>query len=192
MIRTDRVIDAKGLSCPMPIIKTKKAIKEMQPGTVLEVLATDKGSTADLKAWAESSGNQYLGTVEADGTLKHYIRRSGEEELREKKFPQVVSNDELLTALNDENVQIIDVREYAEYAFEHIKGAISIPISDLESKMEQLDKEKAIYVVCRTGNRSDMACQQLAAADFPNVKNVVPGMSEWNGPTEKSIEEETK
>ena len=58
MIRVDMTVDAKGLSCPMPIVKTKKAINDLQPGQVLEVQATDKGSKADIKAWAESTGHQ--------------------------------------------------------------------------------------------------------------------------------------
>ena len=64
MIKTDFVLDAKGLACPMPIVKTRKIMKEMEPGNVLEVQATDKGSTADLKAWAEGSGHDYFGTTE--------------------------------------------------------------------------------------------------------------------------------
>lgn len=60
MIKTDNVLDAKNVACPLPIIKTKKAMKDLSPGQVIEVQATDEGSTADLKAWAESSGNHYL------------------------------------------------------------------------------------------------------------------------------------
>lgn len=51
MIQTDMIVDAKGLACPMPIVKTRKAMKELAPGNVMEIQATDKGSTADLKAW---------------------------------------------------------------------------------------------------------------------------------------------
>jgi len=50
MIQVDMTIDAKGLSCPMPIVKAKKAIHKLQPGQVLEVQATDKGSKADMKS----------------------------------------------------------------------------------------------------------------------------------------------
>ncbi|MEI2400959.1 sulfurtransferase TusA family protein, partial [Paenibacillus phytohabitans] len=63
-LKTNSVLDAKGLACPMPIVKTKKAMNHLEGGQVLEVLATDKGSKADLKAWAESTGHQYLGTLE--------------------------------------------------------------------------------------------------------------------------------
>src|SRR5699024_1315250 len=77
------VLDAKRLACPMPIVKTKKAIKNINPGEVMEVQATDKGSKADLKAWAESTGHQYLGTIEQGETLKHYVRKARESETKE-------------------------------------------------------------------------------------------------------------
>ena len=67
MIQSDNVLDAKGLACPMPIVKTRKMMKEMEDGQVLEVQSTDSGTTADLQAWAESVGHQYVGNVkEAD------------------------------------------------------------------------------------------------------------------------------
>ncbi|MCG3086493.1 sulfurtransferase TusA family protein [Sporosarcina cyprini] len=188
MIQTDMKLDAKGLACPMPVVKTKKIMQELAPGKVLEVEATDKGSIADIKAWAESVGHQYIGVHEEDGVITHYLRKTTGEEAEEKRFPHVVSNEELQEALAaDEDVQIIDVRESAEYAFGHIPGAISAPFGELEAIMNSLDKEMSLYVICRTGNRSDMAAQKLADAGFRNVKNVVPGMSGWNGSSQKSM-----
>lgn len=188
MIQSNVVLDAKGLACPMPIVKTRKAVKELEPGEVIEVQATDKGSTADLKAWAESAGHQYLGTIEAEGHLKHYVRKSAGEEKNEQRHPHTVSNEDLQSIL-ERNIGavVLDVREKAEYAFSHIPSALSIPLGDLKNHVEKLPKEETIYVVCRTGNRSDLASQQLAEAGFTDVKNVVPGMSAWNGPIEKSI-----
>ena len=72
-IKTDIVLDARGLACPMPIVRTKKTMKTLEPGQVVEVQATDKGSTADLRAWANSTGNQYLGTIE-DGDVTASLR----------------------------------------------------------------------------------------------------------------------
>lgn len=186
MIQTNFVVDAKGLSCPMPIVKTKKALNELEAGQVLEVQATDKGSTADIKAWAESTGNQYLGTVEQDAVLKHYIRKARTEERKEETaFPHVMTNEELLVKINNgESMTILDVREPAEYAFGHIPGAVSIPLGELDEKVEQLNANDTIYVICRTGTRSDMAAQKLSENGFASVYNIVPGMSAWNGPTE--------
>lgn len=184
----NKVLDAKGLACPMPIVKTKKEMTILEPGQVLEIQATDKGSTADLKAWATSTGNQYLGTIEEGDILKHYLRKaSSEEEKSETSHPDVVSLDDLLKKLEgNENISILDVREQAEYAFGHIPGAINIPLGELERRFDELNKEDHLHIICRTGNRSDLAAQQLTAKGFQNVKNVVPGMKDWSGPINKN------
>ncbi|GKY86391.1 sulfurtransferase TusA family protein [Sinisalibacter aestuarii] len=56
----DQVLDAKGLNCPLPILKTKKAIKGMTPGQVLQVMATDPGSIADMTAFCNQTGNELM------------------------------------------------------------------------------------------------------------------------------------
>jgi rhodanese-related sulfurtransferase/TusA-related sulfurtransferase len=185
-LKTDFVLDAKGLACPMPIVKTKKAMTNLDAGQVLEVQATDKGSKADMKAWAQSSGHQYLGTIEEGEVLKHYLRKSSGEEKTERKHPNTVSNEELQKKIEEsnENMMIIDVRESAEFVFNHIPNAVSIPLGELETRLHELQKEKEIFVVCRTGSRSDFAAQKLAESGFTKVVNVVPGMSEWSGKTE--------
>lgn len=183
-IESNVMLDAKGLACPMPIVRTKKAIKDMEAGQVLEVQATDKGSKADIRAWAESTGHQYLGTVEEEDVLKHYLRKSSDEESAEKTFPHVADNTQLEQKLQSgEPVVVLDVRESAEYAFKHIPNAVSIPLGDLDNRLGELNKQDEIYVICRTGTRSDMAAQMLSASGFERVINVVPGMSGWTGPT---------
>lgn len=183
-IKANVTLDAKGLACPMPIVKTKKAMTDMEPGQVLEIQATDKGSKADMKAWAGSSGHQYLGTIEEGEVLTHYIRKASADETVEKKHPHVINNEELEKMLKaNEPISVLDVRESAEYAFNHIPNAISIPLGELEERAGELDKEKALYVVCRTGNRSDLAAQKLTEKGFGRVYNVVPGMSQWDGKT---------
>lgn len=183
-IKSNLVVDAKGLACPMPIVRTKKAMNDLEAGFVMEVQATDKGSKADIQAWAKSAGHQYLGTIEDGDVLKHYIRKSTGEEKEELKHPLVTKNADLVALLSDDSAIILDVRESAEYAFNHIPGAISIPLGELEERVNELDKSKKIFVVCRTGNRSDFAAQKLASNGFEHVYNVIPGMSGWNGPTE--------
>ncbi|WP_313891980.1 sulfurtransferase TusA family protein [Psychrobacillus sp.] len=187
-MKSDVLLDAKGLACPMPIVKTKKAMTNLDGGQVLEVHATDKGSKADLQAWAESTGHQYLGTLEQDGVLKHYLRKSSNDEAIERKHPYVISNEGLQEKLRaNEATIIVDVREEAEFAFNHIPTAISIPLGELENHLHELDKEAELYIVCRTGSRSDFAAQKLAASGFEKVLNVVPGMSTWTGHTDKKI-----
>lgn len=186
-IKADHILDAKGLSCPMPIVKTKKALNELNPGQVIEVQATDKGSTVDIQAWANSAGEQYLGTIKTGDVLKHYLRKSDPgEEKNPAKHPYVNSLQDLQEKIDDkESMTILDVREAAEYAFGHIPGAKSIPLGDLEERMAELNADDHIYVICRTGNRSDFAAQKLSKKGFKHVFNIVPGMTEWNGPTEK-------
>ncbi|KOF08895.1 hypothetical protein AC739_17940 [Planococcus glaciei] len=187
MIKTDQILDAKGLACPMPIVRTKKAMKDLEPGQVIEVQATDKGSLADMKAWAKSSGNQYLGSSEEGNVLKHYLRKADQtEEKEEVQFPHTVTNAELQEQLGRSDVLLLDVREPAEYAFGHIEGAVSIPLGELETRVQELDAEKEVFVICRTGNRSDLAAKQLAEKGFGRVKNAVEGMSQWAGETKQS------
>lgn len=187
MIQTDKVLDAKGLACPMPIVKTRKALKDMEPGQVIEVQATDKGSLADIKAWAKSSGNQYLGTSEVGEVLKHYLRKADQlEEKEEAQFPHTLTNDELQEQLGRDDVILLDVREPAEFAFGHIPGAVSVPLGELEKRAEELNPEKEIFIICRTGNRSELASKQLVEKGFGNVKNAIEGMTQWNGPIEKT------
>ncbi|WP_042224020.1 sulfurtransferase TusA family protein [Oceanobacillus manasiensis] len=187
-ISANEILDAKGLACPMPIVKTKKAIKNLQPGEVIEVQATDKGSTADIKAWAESTGHQYLGTVENSDVLKHYLRKASDEETKkETKHGAVTDLEELRRKIEEgEDIAVLDVREPAEFAFGHIPGSVNIPLGDLEKRYSELNKDSEVLVICRTGSRSDLAAQKLTEKGFQDVSNVVPGMAEWQGPTNKN------
>ncbi|AVX09311.1 MULTISPECIES: sulfurtransferase TusA family protein [Priestia] len=73
-MESNKVIDAKGLACPMPIVKTKKAMNELEAGQVLEIHATDKGAKNDLAAWAKSGGHELLHTEEGD-VFKFWIKK---------------------------------------------------------------------------------------------------------------------
>lgn len=187
MIQTNHVLDVKGLACPMPIVKTRKKIKDMEDGQVLEVQSTDSGTTADLRAWAESAGHQYVGHVKAGEVWSHFLRKTGSEEQMSKAYPFTIDNDQLMERLQTPGAVLIDVREEAEYAFVHIPGALSIPLGELDERMPYLDKNDKFFLVCRTGNRSDMACRKLAQNGFECVTNVVPGMSEWKNEMENTI-----
>jgi tRNA 2-thiouridine synthesizing protein A len=68
-------LDARGLKCPMPIVKTAQAIKTVSPGELLEVLATDPGSVADFSAWSRSTGNTLVTSGEQDGVYRFVLRR---------------------------------------------------------------------------------------------------------------------
>ena len=72
----EKTLDARGLKCPMPIVKTSKAIKDITVQGVLKVLATDPGSVSDIFAWCKSTGNELLDKSKDDGVFKFYIRRT--------------------------------------------------------------------------------------------------------------------
>lgn len=73
----DKELNAKGLDCPLPILKTKKALSELQPGQVLKVLATDPGSRQDMVAFTNQTGNALLHTGEEGGALVFFLRKKG-------------------------------------------------------------------------------------------------------------------
>ncbi|MGY5856401.1 MAG: sulfurtransferase TusA family protein [Candidatus Thorarchaeota archaeon] len=67
--------DASGLRCPMPILKTKKAIQDIEIGEILKVIATDVGTKKDFPAWSSRTGNEILELVEESDRLVWYIKR---------------------------------------------------------------------------------------------------------------------
>ena len=69
-------VDAKGQSCPGPLVSLAKALKDARAGEVFELLSTDPGSKSDVPSWAELSGNELLETGEADGVYRYLIRKS--------------------------------------------------------------------------------------------------------------------
>jgi tRNA 2-thiouridine synthesizing protein A len=68
-------LDAKGLKCPMPIVKTAQAIRTIASGELLEVLSTDAGSVADFAAWSRSTGNEIVEQTIQDGVYRFVLRR---------------------------------------------------------------------------------------------------------------------
>lgn len=76
-IKADSTLDAKGLSCPMPLLKTKKAIGNIQSGQILEVIGTDPGTKNDLPGWCERSGHTFLGADEAGGGVIRFFIKKG-------------------------------------------------------------------------------------------------------------------
>ncbi|MFC7319628.1 sulfurtransferase TusA family protein [Halobacillus campisalis] len=74
-MNSTKVLDAKGLACPMPIVKTKKEMKELETGDILEIHATDKGAKSDLAAWAKSGGHEFLKDEEENDVLKFWIQK---------------------------------------------------------------------------------------------------------------------
>ena len=72
----DQELDVRGLNCPLPILKTKKALNTMQSGETIHVLATDPGSVLDFKAFAIQTGNHLLELNETDGVFSFLIKKA--------------------------------------------------------------------------------------------------------------------
>lgn len=74
-IKVEKVVDARGTSCPGPILAAKKGIVDVKVGEVMEILATDSGTQKDIPAWAKKMGHEYLGIIEDAGDFRLYVKR---------------------------------------------------------------------------------------------------------------------
>ena len=74
LLEITQTIDARGLSCPMPIVKTAQAVKPLPSGAVVELLATDAGSIKDVAAWCRATGNELIEQT-SDGTVYRFVIR---------------------------------------------------------------------------------------------------------------------
>ena len=74
-INVDKELDARGLNCPLPILRTKKALTDMGSGQVLRILATDPGSVKDFEAFARQTGNPLLGSEATDGQFVFLLQK---------------------------------------------------------------------------------------------------------------------
>ena len=73
--KPDHSLDCKGLCCPEPILHTKKALKEMRVGQILEMVSTDAGSKPDIRAFTKRTGQELLQVIESDGLFIFYVRK---------------------------------------------------------------------------------------------------------------------
>ncbi len=73
----DQELDARGLNCPLPILRAKKALNDLTSGQVLRILATDPGSVKDFEAFAQQTGNELLESTEKDGEFHFLLRKAG-------------------------------------------------------------------------------------------------------------------
>jgi tRNA 2-thiouridine synthesizing protein A len=71
----DKELDARGLNCPLPILRAKKALTDMQSGQVLHIIATDPGSVKDFQAFAKQTGNELLSQAENNKEFEFFIKR---------------------------------------------------------------------------------------------------------------------
>lgn len=71
----DRELDVRGLNCPLPILRTKKALADMSSGEILRIQATDPGSVKDFQAFARQTGNELLSSTEAQKIFEYFLKR---------------------------------------------------------------------------------------------------------------------
>jgi tRNA 2-thiouridine synthesizing protein A len=71
----DREVDARGLACPLPILRAKKALAQMHTGQILKIVCTDRGSIRDFQAFAKQTGNDLLRQVTVEPEFIHFLRR---------------------------------------------------------------------------------------------------------------------
>jgi len=74
-IKVDKSVDARGTSCPGPLLAAKKAIGQIEKGQIMEVLSADEGTRRDIPKWCTKKGYEYLGTVEESGFFKIFLRK---------------------------------------------------------------------------------------------------------------------
>ncbi len=71
----DKELDARGLNCPLPILRTKKSLSDMSTGQVLKIMTTDPGSTKDFQAFAKQTGNALLSSAEVDKVFTFFMQK---------------------------------------------------------------------------------------------------------------------
>jgi len=76
VVKEDQLLDCSGMLCPMPIVKTSKAMKELQAGQILKMIATDAGSPPDIEAWSRQTGNELLRSTTEDGRFVFYLKKT--------------------------------------------------------------------------------------------------------------------
>ena len=74
-VKVDKSVDARGTSCPGPLLAAKKAIGQIDKGQVMEVLSADEGTKRDIPKWCNKKGFEYLGTIEDSGFFKIILRK---------------------------------------------------------------------------------------------------------------------
>ncbi len=74
-LKVDKVVDARGTSCPGPLLAAKRAISSVPVGGIMEVLSSDPGTKRDLPLWAKKMGHEFLGVIEEPGYWRIFIRR---------------------------------------------------------------------------------------------------------------------
>lgn len=108
------------------------------------------------------------------------MKKGGKDGVTQNGFSHLITNDDLKQKLKyNENIVVVDVRQREEYEEYHIPGSILIPLDELKTRYNELNKSDEIYVICELGGRSDLAMNFLLSRGFKKVANVLPGLCKW-------------
>jgi rhodanese-related sulfurtransferase len=102
-----------------------------------------------------------------------FIPMNGLENLSSKEFEKAINS--------NQNSVVIDVREVDEFNSGYIPGSVNIPLSQLEERLNEIPKDKDIYLYCRSGNRSKQAAKLLMEENYTNLAHLEGGISSWDG-----------
>lgn len=94
-----------------------------------------------------------------------------------------INQKQMVDEIEQDNVQIVDLREPELYAKGHIPRAINIPFVEFEERYQELEKDKRIVFVCHTGPMGDASSQFLLEKGYENIANLTGGMAKWQGST---------
>jgi len=75
VFKEDQILDCSGMLCPMPVVKTSKAMKELQSGQILKMIATDPGAPPDMEAWSRQTGNPMLRSLQEEGKYVFFLQK---------------------------------------------------------------------------------------------------------------------
>ena len=96
---------------------------------------------------------------------------------------------EVLRNYNSQDVLLFDLRTRREYEDYHVPGSILLPLEELETRYKEIPKNKTVYLICRTGNRTAQALRYLLTRGYRKAYNVLNGIVEWEGPLEGDMED---
>jgi len=96
---------------------------------------------------------------------------------------------EVLRNYNSQEVLLFDLRTRREYEEYHVPGSILLPLEELETRYKEIPKNKTVYLICRTGNRTAQAMRYLLTRGYRKTYNVLNGIVEWEGPLEGDMED---
>ena len=74
-LKSDKLVDARGTACPGPLLAAKKAIGDVQPGQIMEILSADEGTKSDIPKWAHKQNFEYLGSIDEDGIYRLFVKK---------------------------------------------------------------------------------------------------------------------